>query len=502
MSQKQISTSTLAFTLRPAAQAALLACLSAGAWAQSPPASTVQPAATLEFVQGNVAVRSAAGASRVAQRGTVVNNGETIETQSGRAQMRMVDGAFISLQNDTTLRLDNYRVASATEPESGFMSLVRGGLRTVTGLIGRNTKQNYRLQTATATVGIRGTGFSATSGDDGTRVRVSEGAIALCTQGGCLDLAALQTGFAPNANTLPIRIAAAPVLQPTQAPSVVVLAPQPAAREIDPETLISSRGDHGSLPETIPAFPPRIPLTGTATGMGAAYNTPSTLFNAGLLGGTLTFDQEGRLLEFVDSTSGDGYRATAASISDFGSDGIIAWGRWNGGNTTTYFGSSTTGSISHFSYVTGNSGAAVPIVGTYNVFGSTAPVVIDAVTGGVALVGASNSVTGSMQINFPGATGGSLTYNLAIPLAGQIFNLTGTAAQYGGTSFLGNYGAGNQATSTGTGCNSGCTGIIPYGNFIQGAIFGAGNTRVGAQYGFSSDIGKVTGAVVLRPAAN
>jgi FecR protein len=497
MSQKQISTSTLALTLRPAAQAALLACLSAGAWAQSPPASSVQPAATLEFVQGNVAVRSAAGASRVAQRGTVVNNGETIETQSGRAQMRMVDGAFISLQNDTTLRLDNYRVASATEPESGFMSLVRGGLRTVTGLIGRNTKQNYRLQTATATVGIRGTGFSATSGDDGTRVRVSEGAIALCTQGGCLDLAALQTGFAPNANTLPVRIAAAPVLQPTQAPSVVVLAPQPAVLETEVAKIVEAQYEQRP-PEAVIPPPPRIPLTGTANGMGVIFHSPIVFLGAGLSGGALTFDGEGRVLKFIDSTTSQGYQATIPSFSDFGSDGIIAWGRWNGGNTLDYTGSPS-GGLAYLGYFTGNIGAAVPIVGNYTVFGSTAPVAIDPVNGGVAMVGVSNSVTGNMQINFPGATGGTLAYSLAVPLGGQTFNVSGTANQFVGTGFL---GATANISSTGSGCNSGCIGAIPNADTIQGGVYGAGNTRVGAFYGFGSDIGKVTGVVVLRPTPN
>ncbi len=495
MTQKIPSSKAFQAIIHPVAAAALLACLSNPLVAQtaSPNSAIAQPAATLEFVQGSVAVRSSLGASRIAQRGTVVNNGETIETQSGRAQMRMVDGAYISLQSDTTLRLDNYRVASAQEPESGFMSLVRGGLRTVTGLIGRDTKQNYRLQTATATVGIRGTGFSATSGDDGTRVRVSEGAIALCTQGGCLDLAALQTGFAPNATTLPIRIAAAPVLQPTQAPSVLVVAPQQGVREIDPEKIVVSAYD----PQPEPIFLPRTPLTGTANGMGAAYNTPSTLFAAGLLGGTLTFDAEGRLLEFIDGNiSSPGYRTIAASVSDFGSDGIIAWGRWNGGNTTFYGGSSETGSVNHLTYVTGNTGAAVPIVGSFTVFGSTAPAVIDPVSGGVSVLGVSNSVTGNMAINFPGATGGTLAYYLSIPLSGQVFSVSGSATQFGGTSFL---GTSSGITSTGTACSTSCTGIIPYGDAIQGAIFGAGNTRIGAQYGFSSDIGKVTGAVVLHP---
>jgi FecR protein len=493
MSLEHISPLLFKQSLRPVTQAALLACLSAGAWAQGAPAL---PAATLEFVQGAVNVRSAAGASRAAQRGTVVNNGETIETQSGRAQMRMVDGAYISLQNDTTLRLDNYRVASASEAESGLMSLVRGGLRTVTGLIGRSNKQNYRLQTATATVGIRGTGFSATSGDDGTRVRVSEGAIALCTQGGCLDLAAQQTGFAPNATTLPIRIAAAPVLQPTQAPSVLVIAPQQALLDIEVAKIVEEQRVP-EPPPRVPEPPPRvtIPLSSGTGGLGAAYVEPSgypTPFSSGLLGGSLTYDAQGRLLSFSDGSQPLSYSTTAANVAEFDADGIIAWGRWSSG-TKSYYSNNT--SLTHFNYIAGVSGAAVPIVGTYTVFASTAPVAVDYGTGAVLAVGASNTVTGSMNINFPGATGGSLTYNLNVPLSGQTFNLTGTANQYSGTNFL---GATSTITSTGGACSGVCTGAVPYGNAIQGAVYGTGNTRVGAQYGFNSGLGTVTGAVVLR----
>jgi hypothetical protein len=493
MLSKTTSSHALALTLRPVTQAALLACISAAAWAQSPaPQLTTQPAATLEFVQGSVAVRSPAGASRIGQRGTVINNGETVETQNGRAQMRMVDGAFISLQNDTTLRLDNYRVASATEPESGFMSLVRGGLRTVTGLIGRNTKQNYRLQTATATVGIRGTGFSATSGDDGTRVRVSEGAIALCTQGGCLDLAAQQTGFAPNANTLPIRIATAPILQPAPSPSVVVVAPQQALREIEPEKFVER--DPQSQPGPAPVIP--VALISTPTGMGAAYSVPAIGgFAAGLLGGTLQFDAGHRLINFVDgSPYGSTFSTTSSNVAEFGSDGIIAWGRWTGGNQAYNYNPTALNPLTHLTYVTGVAGAAVPISGTYNVFGSTAPVATD-VNGAVAFTGQANSVTGSMTINFPGASGGSLTYNLAVPIAGQTFNLSGTAGQFVTTGFL---GTSSTITSTGTGCTNTCAGSIPFGNAIQGGVYGTGNTRVGAQYGFLSGLGNVTGAVVLR----
>ncbi len=472
---------------------AVLLTISASAWAQSTASSPpALPAATLEFVQGSVAVRSAAGASRIAQRGTVVNNGETIETQSGRAQMRMVDGAFISLQNDTTLRLDNYRVASATESESGFMSLVRGGLRTVTGLIGRSSKQNYRLQTATATVGIRGTGFSATSEDDGTRVRVSEGEIALCTQAGCLDLAAMQSGFAANVSTLPVRISTAPLLQPTQAPSVIALAPQPAGREIE----VASFVERSPPIEITPPAGVPIPLPPGVTGLGGVWTDAnySSGIAAGLIGGSLSFDAQGRLLSYSDGSQSLMFSTSAPNVVEFDADGIVAWGRWDAGVKNV---SGNVTNLTHFTYIAGAPGAAVPIVGNYDVFGSTAPVAINPSSGMVVVLGASNSVTGNMQINFPGASSGSLNYNLAIPLNGQTFSISGSANQYSGVGFL---GFSSTISSSAGACANVCTGTIPYGDAIQGAVFGTGNARVGAQYGFSSGIGTVTGAVVLRPA--
>jgi hypothetical protein len=71
--------------LRPVALATGLACL----W---PMLSYAQTAGTLEFVQGSVVIHSSAGASRAAERGAAVQSGETIDTQSGRAQMRMSTG--------------------------------------------------------------------------------------------------------------------------------------------------------------------------------------------------------------------------------------------------------------------------------------------------------------------------------------------------------------------------------------------------------------------------
>ncbi len=45
------------------------------------------------------------------------------------------------------------------ENNSALFSLLKGGLRTFTGLIGKLSPQRYQMRTAVATIGIRGTGY-------------------------------------------------------------------------------------------------------------------------------------------------------------------------------------------------------------------------------------------------------------------------------------------------------------------------------------------------------
>jgi len=69
------------------------------------------------------------------------------------------------------MRLDQFKFSEDKPQEDSFIyGLLRGGLRAVTGLLGRRSKEAYELKTATATVGIRGTTFTA---DDCTTDRAS-----------------------------------------------------------------------------------------------------------------------------------------------------------------------------------------------------------------------------------------------------------------------------------------------------------------------------------------
>ena len=119
-----------------------------------PGIAVAQTAARIDFATGNVTASTADGRSRALTRGSDLQVGETVNTQQGRAQMRFTDGAFVSLQPQTEFKIENYVFEGRGSPkESAVMNLLKGGMRTITGLIGRTNRDGYRLQTATATVG-------------------------------------------------------------------------------------------------------------------------------------------------------------------------------------------------------------------------------------------------------------------------------------------------------------------------------------------------------------
>ncbi len=114
-------------------------------------------AARIDFAAGNVSAVSPSGTQRPLGKGSEVAAGETIATgDNGRTQLRFADGAQVSLQPKTEFRIDAYDYKGNGE-DKGFFNLLRGGLRTITGLIGRTNKYAYRVTTQVATIGIRGT---------------------------------------------------------------------------------------------------------------------------------------------------------------------------------------------------------------------------------------------------------------------------------------------------------------------------------------------------------
>src|SRR2546426_1795364 len=112
-------------------------------------------------VVGDVRVGREGAPQRAAQRAAEFYEGESIVTAVGAlAQLRMTDSALMSVRGDTEIKLERFSYAGEQDRNASFlMSVLKGGLRTITGVIGRQNRERYRITTATVTIGVRGTDF-------------------------------------------------------------------------------------------------------------------------------------------------------------------------------------------------------------------------------------------------------------------------------------------------------------------------------------------------------
>jgi len=110
------------------------------------------------FVTGDVALTKVNGQRVVPVRGTEVDAGDAIATGAGgMAQLTMVDQARLSLRPNTQFKIESYGT-SADSREGAVLSLLKGTLRTFTGLIAAQNRDRFTMRTRVATVGIRGSG--------------------------------------------------------------------------------------------------------------------------------------------------------------------------------------------------------------------------------------------------------------------------------------------------------------------------------------------------------
>ena len=102
------------------------------------------------------------GDKRTLKRHSSILRGDTLSTgEASHTQVRMKDGALLSLRPHTDLRVEEYRYNGAEDgSERSLLELIKGGFRTITGAIGHKNRKNYRVKTTVATIGIRGTHYS------------------------------------------------------------------------------------------------------------------------------------------------------------------------------------------------------------------------------------------------------------------------------------------------------------------------------------------------------
>jgi hypothetical protein len=124
-------------------------------------ANVVQASAKLTASQGEIFASDAQGTRRRVVDGGSVYAGDTIETRPGaRGVLAFRDDSRLTLGSNSQFRVDAF-VYDEKKPSEGkfLMSLLRGSMRALTGLIGKADHSNVRFATPTATVGVRGTGL-------------------------------------------------------------------------------------------------------------------------------------------------------------------------------------------------------------------------------------------------------------------------------------------------------------------------------------------------------
>ncbi len=131
--------------------------------------ANTQPAGVVLLANGQASAQQASDAARTLSRRSDIYVGDRITTgNESQLQMRMKDGAMIALGANAEFEVKAYsQAAKGDKKDEAVLSLVKGGLRTISGQIAKST---YSMNTPTATLGIRGTVFDVYVRDGGSSI--------------------------------------------------------------------------------------------------------------------------------------------------------------------------------------------------------------------------------------------------------------------------------------------------------------------------------------------
>lgn len=178
---------------------------------------------TVVQLTGTLSAHRTDGSVRILRLRSDVQNGDTLTTQTASfAQINFTDGSSVTLRPNTVMNLERYSYEEKKPQGDGMvMRLLRGGLRTITGLIGkRGDLDAYKIRTSTVTMGIRGssgdtldcmqdcTGVTSTSGKlpPGVYHATHNGIYIMETAGGAVLIGEKEFGFSNDPSKPPSKL--------------------------------------------------------------------------------------------------------------------------------------------------------------------------------------------------------------------------------------------------------------------------------------------------------
>jgi hypothetical protein len=488
------------------------------------PAPAVAAAGRVLMAAGN-AVAVHYGKETKLAAGAEINDGDVLRTGVGsNLQIRMTDESILALKERTTLSIDQYRFNGQQDgSERAFYRLLKGGFRTISGLIGKTNRANYEVRTSVATIGIRGTAYSLAlceagscvdaggkAARDGLYGAVSEGKVAANNRKGAFEFVAGEAFFAPRPDAGVEKLLVAPAFladrlegrrrgpnQPQTARTDSAGASASSAGAAPKSEAAGSGATIASAPVTVPNPTPGSAVQAASTENKTAAGTPEVLpprvgFVAAFpipTGGTDfyfggkaegSYDAAGNLVAFKTIDGAVSGALAGGTIQNPGSftDGatVVTWGRWSGGTVTGSDGRTLTNFPLVFA--TANHSAtgvqqALPSAGVVSYTPVGGP-------GAVASDGSLGTLSGSrLTIDFT-AQQASFGTTVNFATLNKAFAVTGIAGpnQGGG---LGDYFGYTSVSCSGTGCSGGSysgsvsvglTGTSGYGTAVTAGCLG------------------------------
>ena len=151
-------------------------CLAATAWtahAADPVSATptVSPArasaapvpdksGTVKLVNGSVSAVGPQGEKRTLKPGDPVTVADQVLTgPDSAASLVLRDGTTLMLGPDSQLEIKGFTFDAAKQEGNLFLSVLRGTMRMITGLIGKGHPEAVKINTPTSLIGVLGTDF-------------------------------------------------------------------------------------------------------------------------------------------------------------------------------------------------------------------------------------------------------------------------------------------------------------------------------------------------------
>ena len=195
------------------------------------------PVGQVTHLSGTLTAKRADGSTKLFSVKSEVQEGDTLSTeQDTYARVKFADGGEVVLRPGSQLKVAAYAFDEA-KPESDniVLNMLKGGLRAVTGLVGKRNRDAVSFATTTATIGIRGTNFGAlicqndcggiptVTGkppENGLHLDVAAGAIVVRNAAGQQVFNAGDFGFVQSATTLPVIVPPSQGIQVTMPTSI------------------------------------------------------------------------------------------------------------------------------------------------------------------------------------------------------------------------------------------------------------------------------------------